>query len=73
MIVCLPFPPRYTPTGLLANMSVSVPFTSRKTPPLHEIIPSPVSLDQLGLTDKKNPWGLASFLQPFLGLLGAGR
>ena len=32
-----------------------------------------VVFDELGLTDNKNPFGLISFLHPFLVLLSAGK
>ena len=32
-----------------------------------------VVFDELGLTDNKNPFGLISFLHPFLDLLSAGK
>ena len=33
----------------------------------------PVSFDELGLTDNKNPFGLISFLHPFIDLLSSGK
>jgi len=56
--LALPFL-RYTPTGVKANMSISTPFT--------------ISFDELGLTDNKNPFGLISFLHPFIDLLSSGK
>ena len=32
-----------------------------------------VSFDELGLTDNKNPFGLISFLHPFIDLLSSGK